>query len=68
MDFKRQTHCSGCGADEPRPTYVMITVDGKDVVAGLCPKCMGELFSCAKDETVTAERIDVYRVERAKRV
>ena len=67
MEFIRQTHCSGCGIEDTRPTYAMITVDGKDVVVGLCPKCLGDLMSCAEGD-VTAERIPFYRVEKAKRL
>ena len=68
MEFIRQTHCSGCGIDCDRPTYAMLTIDGKDVVVGLCPKCLAELVAVANPDTVATEPIDVDRVDKAKRV
>ena len=66
--FKRQTHCSSCKIDCERPTYAMMTIENnKDVVIGLCPKCLGQVMSCAEGGIVTAEKIPFYRVERADR-
>jgi hypothetical protein len=67
MEWQKQKHCSSCKVEDPKLNYVMLTQNDKDIVVGLCPLCLGALVSCGKDETVTMERIPLYRIERAER-
>jgi hypothetical protein len=66
-NFKRQNHCSECGAYVEKPTYAMLTYMGNDYLVGLCPKCLSKLVASADPKTITTEKIDITRVSNAKR-